>query len=151
MERKRLQTKLSGRFIWWQTINFEIIACSYLFILLLSSCIFWTKNKQKQRITWKQMHWFLAKQSSTNLKKNLINMHMHKLSFCYFYHDEIYLLHENFYEFHWKFYIKLKACVRYFSLFLKQKCISSLFRMKYIVKKFNLQLLFLPVVSCLPS
>ena len=99
MERKRLQTKLSGRFIWWQTINFEIIACSYLFILLLSSCIFWTKNKQKQRITWKQMHWFLAKQSSTNLKKNLINMHMHKLSFCYFYHDEIYLLHENFYEF----------------------------------------------------
>ena len=99
MERKRLQTKLSGRFIWWQTINFEIIACSYLFILLLSSCIFWTENKQKQRITWKQMHWFLAKQSSTNLKKNLINMHMHKLSFCYFYHDEIYLLHENFYEF----------------------------------------------------
>ena len=99
MERKRLQTKLSGRFIWWQPINFEIIACSYLFILLLSSCIFWTKNKQKQRITWKQMHWFLAKQSSTNLKKNLINIHMHKLSFCYFYHDEIYLLHENFYEF----------------------------------------------------
>ena len=40
-----------------------------------------------------------------------------------------------------------KACVRYFSLFLKDKCISSLFRMKYIEKKFNLQLFFLPTVS----
>ena len=39
-----------------------------------------------------------------------------------------------------------KACVRYFSLFLKDKCISSLFRMKYIEKKFNLQLFFLPTV-----
>ena len=41
----------------------------------------------------------------------------------------------------------LKACVRYFSLFLKDKCISSLFRTKYIEKKFNLQLFFLPTVS----
>ena len=40
-----------------------------------------------------------------------------------------------------------KACVRYFSLFLKDKCISSLFRTKYIEKKFNLQLFFLPTVS----
>ena len=39
-----------------------------------------------------------------------------------------------------------KACVRYFSLFLKDKCISSLFRTKYIEKKFNLQF-FLPTVS----
>ena len=39
-----------------------------------------------------------------------------------------------------------KACVRYFSLFLKDKCISSLFRTKYI-EKFNLQLFFLPTVS----
>ena len=39
---------------------------------------------------------------------------------------------------------QLKTCVRYFSLFLKDKCISSLFRTKYIEKKFNLQLLFLP-------
>ena len=31
-----------------------------------------------------------------------------------------------------------KACVRYFSLFLKDKCISSLFRTKYIENKFNL-------------
>ena len=38
------------------------------------------------------------------------------------------------------------ACVRYFSLFLKDKCISSLFRTKYIEKKFNLQLFFLPTV-----
>ena len=42
---------------------------------------------------------------------------------------------------------KLKACGRYFSLFLKDKCISSLFQTKYIEKKFNLQLLFLPIVS----
>ena len=32
-------------------------------------------------------------------------------------------------------------------LFLKDKCISSLFRTKYIEKKFNLQLFFLPTVS----
>ena len=36
----------------------------------------------------------------------------------------------------------IKACVRYFSLFLKEKCISSLFRTKHIEKKFNLQLFF---------
>ena len=40
----------------------------------------------------------------------------------------------------------VKASVRYFSLFLKEKCISSLFRTKYIEKKFNLQFFFLPVV-----
>ena len=32
----------------------------------------------------------------------------------------------------------LKVCVSYFSLFLKVKCISLLFRTKYIEKKFNL-------------
>ena len=41
----------------------------------------------------------------------------------------------------------VKACVRYFSLFSKDKCISSLFQTKYIEKKFNLQLYFLPTVS----
>ena len=40
-----------------------------------------------------------------------------------------------------------KACVRYFSLFLKDKCIFSLVRTKYNEKKFTLQLLFLPTVS----
>ena len=45
------------------------------------------------------MHWFLAEQSSTNLKNNLLNICVYKLSFCYFYNDEIYLLHENFHEF----------------------------------------------------
>ena len=44
------------------------------------------------------MHWFLAEQNSANLK-NILNICMYKLSFCYFYHDEIYLLHENFHEF----------------------------------------------------
>ena len=43
--------------------------------------------------------------------------------------------------------LTFKACVRYFSLFLKDKCIPSLFRMKYIEKKFNLQLFFLSTVS----
>ena len=42
---------------------------------------------------------------------------------------------------------QLKACVRYFSLFLKDKRISLLFRTKYIEKKFTLQLFFLPTVS----
>ena len=41
----------------------------------------------------------------------------------------------------------IKACVCYFSLFLKDKCISSLFQTKCIEKKFNLQLFFLPTVS----
>ena len=49
---------------------------------------------------------------------------------------------------HWSHKYKLlKAGVRYFSIFLKGKCISSFFRTKYIEKKFNLQLLFLPTVS----
>ena len=43
--------------------------------------------------------------------------------------------------------ILVKACVRNFSLFLKAKCISLIFRMKYIENKFNLQLFFLPIVS----
>ena len=41
----------------------------------------------------------------------------------------------------------LKACVHYFSLFLKHKCISSLVQTKYIEKKINLQSFFLPTVS----
>ena len=40
-----------------------------------------------------------------------------------------------------------KACVRYFSLFIKDECIFSLIRTKYIEKKFTLQLFFLPTVS----
>ena len=53
MGRKQLlQTKPSGsgRFILWQPINFEILACSYFYILLLATYIFWIRNKQKQRI-----------------------------------------------------------------------------------------------------
>ena len=34
-------------------------------------------------------------------------------------------------------YTIVKACVRYLSLFLKVKCICSLFRTKYIEKKFK--------------
>ena len=41
---------------------------------------------------------------------------------------------------------KLKACVCYCSLFLKDKCTSSLVWTKYIEKEFNLQLFFLPTV-----
>ena len=49
------------------------------------------------------------------------------------------------------FYINLllfEACICYFSLFLKEKYISSLFQTKYVEKKFNLQLFFLPIISC---
>ena len=38
-----------------------------------------------------------------------------------------------------------KACVRYFSIFLKDKCISSLVRTKYIEKRFNLSCFFFPL------
>ena len=48
--------------------------------------------------------------------------------------------------FQWRIW-SAKACVRYFSLFLKDKFISSLVRTKYIQKKFTLQLFFLPTVS----
>ena len=41
---------------------------------------------------------------------------------------------------------KFKACVRYFSLLLKDKCIFSLFQTKYIEKKFNLSCFFFPVL-----
>ena len=41
----------------------------------------------------------------------------------------------------------LKSCVRYFSLFLKKQCVSWLFQTKYFEIKFNLQLLYLPIVS----
>ena len=41
----------------------------------------------------------------------------------------------------------IKACVRYFSLFLKEHGVSWLFRTKYFEKKFNLQLFYLPIVS----
>ena len=41
----------------------------------------------------------------------------------------------------------LKACVHYFSLFLKEQCASCSFRAKYFEKKYNLQLLYLPTVS----
>ena len=44
-------------------------------------------------------------------------------------------------------FIRLKTCVRNFSLFLKEKCVSALFRTKYIEKKFVLQLFYLPIVS----
>ena len=46
-----------------------------------------------------QMHWFPAEQSSTNLKTYLLNICVYKLSFRYFYHDEIYLLHDIFHDF----------------------------------------------------
>ena len=42
---------------------------------------------------------------------------------------------------------RLKACVRYFSLFLKEQYVSWLFQTKYFEIKFNLQLLYLPIVS----
>ena len=41
----------------------------------------------------------------------------------------------------------VKTCVRYFSLFSKEQYVSGLFRTKYFEKKFNLQLLYLPIVS----
>ena len=39
----------------------------------------------------------------------------------------------------------LKACLHYFGLFLKEQCVSWLFRTKYFEKKFNLQLLIFPL------
>ena len=41
----------------------------------------------------------------------------------------------------------IKACVRYFSLLLKEQYVSWLFQTKYFETKFNLQLLYLPTAS----
>ena len=57
----------------------------------------------------------------------------------------MWILDDSMFENIFRFHIVFKACVRYFSLFLKGKCISSLFRRKYIEKKFNLQLFFFPL------
>ena len=43
-------------------------------------------------------------------------------------------------------FLIFKACVSYFSLFLKEQCVSWLFRTKYLEKKYNLQLFYLPTV-----
>ena len=56
------------------------------------------------------------------------------------------ILSEAFKPDNFELHNSLKAFIRYFSLFLKEKCISSSFRTKYIEKKFNLQLFFLPSV-----
>ena len=39
--------------------------------------------------------WFQAEKSPTNLK-NILNIYVHKRSFCYFYYDKTYLSHEYF-------------------------------------------------------
>ena len=41
-------------------------------------------------------------------------------------------------------FLLLKACARYFSLFLKEKCMSSLFRTKYIQKNLTYSCFFFP-------
>ena len=41
--------------------------------------------------------------------------------------------------------LTFKACVCYFSLFLKDKCISSLFRTKYIEKNLTYSCFFFPL------
>ena len=44
------------------------------------------------------MYWFLVEQSSVN-PKNILNIYVYKASFCYFYQDDIYFLHEYFHKF----------------------------------------------------
>ena len=44
------------------------------------------------------MYWFLVEQSSVN-PKNILNVYVYKASFCYFYQDDIYFLHEYFHKF----------------------------------------------------
>ena len=61
---------------------------------------------------------------------------------CYFFTGLFYIDMINSYS-----VLYFKACAHYFSLFLKDKCISLLVQMKYIEKKFNLQLVFLATVS----
>ena len=70
--------------------------------------------------------------------------------FCMIFHKNVlYLICYQWTKFqcHTLFLSQDIACVRYFSLFLKDQRISSLVRLEYIEKKFNLQLFFLPTVS----
>ena len=73
-------------------------------------------------------------------------------SFCFFFYFHGYYImsiSQNGYFCQWILMniSLLKVCVRCFSLFLKDKRISSLVQTNYIEKKFNLQLFFLPTVS----
>ena len=63
------------------------------------------------------MHWFLVEQSSTNLK-NILNICMYKLSFCY-------LSRENFHEF------SLEGLYKY----IKLKMILQMENFKFEVKR----------------
>ena len=103
--------KPSGRFISWQPINFKILACSYFFILL-SSYIFWNRNKQKQRIIWKQMLWFRQTWKHTKyVNFYSVTFIMMKYTFC----------RNIFMNFHYKVYIKLKMIVEWKTTNLKSK------------------------------
>ena len=48
---------------------------------------------------------------------------------------------------HYLWRINFKACVCYFSLFLKEQCFSWFFQTKYFEKKLNFQLFYLPTIS----
>ena len=56
------------------------------------------ENQLKDKCVTNKMHLFLVEQTSTILK-NALNIFVYNFSFCYFYHDEIYLSHEHFHEF----------------------------------------------------
>ena len=55
----------------WHAITF----LSYCYLPIYSETeTTWNKDERNERITWKQMHWFLAEGSSTNLKTYLLNI-----------------------------------------------------------------------------
>ena len=69
-----------------------------LYIKKISSELAVIDIQLKDKCVTNKMHLFLVEQTSTILK-NALNIFVHNFSFCYFYHDEIYLSHEHFHEF----------------------------------------------------
>ena len=87
----------------------QILACSYFFILLLFFYInnlsfyvydiyvfVYSELEINRNNNLKVNALVSSGTKSTNLK-NMLNICMYKLSFCYFYHDEIYLFNQKIY------------------------------------------------------
>ena len=66
---------------------------------------------------------------------------------CLIWFKQLFLLTNiNIVIFSESLYYIFQPCVGYFSLLLKEQCVSWLFWTKYFKKKFNLQLFYLPTV-----
>ena len=65
--------------------------CFSMYMKKISSVLvirYFERNQWKDKYVTNKTHWFLVEQNSTDLK-NILNICVYKLSFCYFYHGEV--------------------------------------------------------------